>query len=88
MLPSKAPMSQRAPTGRGTPRWSVAGQSTLFAASMAGLSSSNAIVFVGPPLSAREASRGSVWFRLPGVVKLQVPSELILSPPSMILSPL
>src|SRR5207249_1400513 len=50
--PSKAPISHAAPTGRATPRWSVA---TMHgAASIAGLPATSACVLVGivgPPLS-------------------------------------
>ena len=52
---SYAPMSQLAPCGRVTPRWSVVGQSAAFAASIAGLPGSRAWVWVGPPLSASGA---------------------------------
>src|SRR5215208_2743545 len=55
---SKEPMSDAAPCGRATPRWSVVApkESPL---SMAGLPASKAWVFVGPPLSARGPSLGS-----------------------------
>src|SRR5215216_4009438 len=56
---SKAPMSQAAPCGRLTPRWSVAGGGHSTAASIAGLSGCKAWVCVGPPLSASGPSRGS-----------------------------
>ena len=47
---SYAPTSQAA--SRATPRWSVAGQTAVLAAPMAGLPPSSACVRVGPPLSA------------------------------------
>src|SRR5215203_1153559 len=56
---SKAPMSQAAPCGRLTPRWSVAGGGHSTAASIAALPGSKAWVCVGPPLSASGPSRGS-----------------------------
>ena len=46
-------------TGRGAPRWSVAGQAALSPASMAGLPASSAWVQVPPPLSASAPSLGS-----------------------------
>src|SRR6266540_3057137 len=50
---------------------------------MAGLKGSNAIVGVGPPLSARGPIRGSVFDRLVSAVKGQLASELRLFPASM-----
>src|SRR4051812_7121807 len=55
-------MSQPAPWGRSTPRWSVLGQPRRFLAGPAstpGLAGSRAIVWVGPPLSASGPSSGS-----------------------------
>ena len=55
---SNAPMSQAAPCGRATPRWSIVTgmpsaslQSKTGIASMAGLPGKRAWVWVGPPLS-------------------------------------
>ena len=50
---------------------------------MAGLPGSNAMVSVGPPLSASGPIFGSVLFMLPMLVKLPLPSELRLWPPSV-----
>ena len=46
---SYAPISQCAPCGRVTPRWSVAGQTESLAASMADEPSCNGMVCVRPP---------------------------------------
>src|SRR5689334_16675693 len=48
---SYAPLSQAAPCGRATPRWSVAGGGQFTPLSIAGLSDCNAIVCVAPPFS-------------------------------------
>src|ERR1700722_10534767 len=53
---SKAPMSVLPKRGR--PRWSLAGALAKLPALMAGLPGNRAIVWVGPPLLASEASRG------------------------------
>src|SRR6058998_1551642 len=50
---------------------------------MAGLSGSRAIVRVGPPLSAKGPSFGSVKLKLEPLSKLHDPSELMLKPPSL-----
>ena len=55
-------MSQCAPCGRETPRWSVAEQVSP-PASMAGEPAGSAMVLVFPPLSANAPSSGSVFFR-------------------------
>src|SRR5688500_7185707 len=73
---SKAPMSQTLTWGRAMPRWSAPGQPALEAALMAGLPASRARVCVGPPLSARAPSRGSVLRRSPAA---GVPHWLVLS---------
>src|SRR5438874_10791344 len=60
---SKAPMSQRAPWGRLTPRWSVLPlhRAKLVGITlMAGLPDISAIVCVRPPFGARGPSSGSV----------------------------
>ncbi|MBX3700999.1 MAG: fatty acid desaturase [Dokdonella sp.] len=57
---STAPMSQPAPCGRATPRWSTASvQSCGAIASSAALSGPGSIVGVAPPLSCRGPSRAS-----------------------------
>jgi hypothetical protein len=60
---SYAPMSQAAPCGRATPRWSAPEQAP--AASMAGLPARSARVGVSPPLSASGPSIGSSPKRSP-----------------------
>src|SRR5712691_6526788 len=83
---SKAPMSQAGPCGRLMPRWSVVTVQALFGMwLMAGLPSRRASVWVGPPLSAREPRRGSVFCRSPGAVKPQVLSLLRLWPAEVML---
>ena len=52
-------MSQAAPWGRLNPRWSVAGQSALSPASMAGLPGKGAWVSVAPPLFCSGPNNGS-----------------------------
>src|SRR6187399_2178237 len=52
-------MSQAAPCGRATPRWSVLAQVAVLPASSATLPGCSAIVRVGPPLLASVPSRGS-----------------------------
>src|SRR5215211_2351598 len=52
-------MSQAAPCGRLTPRWSVSGGGQLTAASIAALGRCKAWVCVGPPLSASGPRLGS-----------------------------
>src|SRR3990172_708909 len=77
---SKAPMSQRGPCGRAVPRWSTVAQISMPArlglpVSMAGLPVFKAMVWVGPPLLAKAASRGLVLVRLPvPPAKLQLAS--------------
>src|SRR5439155_5385044 len=71
---SCAPMSQAGTCGRVTPRWSVAGHPTSSPASIAGLPGSRARVKVGPPLSRRTPSCGSVALRSPGPERPHVPS--------------
>ena len=81
---SKAPISHPEPIGLGIPRWSVAGQATLSPASRAGLPRSKPFVGVGPPLSAKGPSKGSVLLRLVGEVNFALASEQRLWPPSTI----
>src|SRR5436309_5036331 len=69
---------------RATPRWSVGKLTALLPASIAGLFCSKAMVNVEPPLSANGPKRGSMLFKLPTFVKLQLKSELMLFPPSVI----
>ena len=64
---SNAPMSQAGPWGRDTPRWSVVSgspdasvQSPIGTASIAGLLGSSACVSVGPPLSCKGPTKGSI----------------------------
>ena len=57
---STAPISQAAPCGRDTPRWSVLAQVELLPASMAELPTPGSIVCVNPPLLASAPSLGSV----------------------------
>src|SRR6266540_447678 len=70
---SYAPISQAAPCGRVTPRWSVAGQPVFVPASMAGEPASRAWVCVKPPLFARGPRLGScpMMFPLTPFVKPQ-----------------
>jgi len=77
---SKAPISQKSPWGRETPRWSSEGQPLLMPASIAGLPDKSACVGVCPPLSASEPNRGSVFSRSPELVKVQLVSLLRLCP--------
>ncbi len=65
---SNAPMSQAGPWGRGTPRWSVAGQPVAAVPpwSMAGLPARRAMVIVGPPWAPSGPSRGWVDVRSVG----------------------
>src|ERR1035438_1171966 len=53
-------MSTPRPCGRAMPRWSVVGAPAEVPASIAGLPDNKAMVMVGPPLSASEASLGSI----------------------------
>ena len=70
--------------GRGMPRWSVSGQAVLSPASTAGLFAGRACVQVGPPLSCKGPSSGSVPGREPLVgSKPQEVSEDRLCPPSV-----
>src|SRR4051794_6952393 len=80
-LASNAPMSQAAPLGRDSPRWSVAGQSAPVAGtwSNAAPSVAIAIVCVGPPLAASGASFGSA--SAPGQLDA---GKSMLCPPSVI----
>src|SRR5829696_1800052 len=85
---SKDPESQASPCGRSTPRWSVlgGGQAPSATRSTAGLSGRRAMVWVGPPLSARPAGsrRGSVLAREPvSGVKPQESASSMLWPPSV-----
>src|SRR5689334_3924692 len=75
---SKAPISAPAPNTRTNPgpRWSVSRFATLLPASIAGLPEDNACVNVGPPLSARESSRGSAWIVSGGSSTAEVPMRL------------
>src|SRR6266511_2762905 len=77
-------MPHATPTGRITPRWYVGGHCALSPASIAGLPGSKPMVRVGPPLSARGPSFGSVLFRLPGAEKAALASEQMLCPASLI----
>src|SRR6478609_8644894 len=82
---SYAPISQFAPCGRETPRWSVDEQVALSPVLMANEPGSSAMLRVGPPLSASGASNGS-----PVSVGLQrgEPSSIRLFPMvSEVLSP-
>ena len=82
--PSKAPMSQRGPTGRATPRWSVASQARPplpatpgLPASLAGLPGCGMRVWVGPPLSASGPSSGSTPRRsVPDMLQVSLASRL------------
>jgi hypothetical protein len=82
--PSKAPMSQRGPTGRATPRWSVASQArpplpgtSGLPESLAGLPGCGMRVWVGPPLSARGPSSGSTPRRsVPDIWHVSLASRL------------
>src|SRR5437870_471184 len=66
-MPSPLPSS-----GRGKPRWSVAGGGQSFPpASIAGLPGKSAWVGVGPPLSCSGPSCGSMLTRSPGDAKPQ-----------------
>jgi hypothetical protein len=58
--------------GRGAPRWSVAGQVLFVPLSMAGLPGSKAWVKLGPPLSAKSLTLGSVLGRSEGWSKPQL----------------
>src|SRR5215216_4490023 len=82
---SKAPMSQAAPCGRLTPRWSVAGGGHSTAASIAALGRCKAWVCVGPPLSASGPSKGSTPERelLAGLKPQLVPESRL--PPSSVM---
>src|SRR2546421_3968256 len=81
---SKAPMSQRAPCGRPTPRWSVAGGGQPgLPASMAGLPPLSAMVFVGPPLAASGSSCGLVPCLSPAELKAQSAELSMLYPAEM-----
>src|SRR5438067_2404759 len=77
-------MSQPAPCGRGTPRWSVGGQLASTAASMAGLPGWSAMVSVGPPLSWSPVGSSSGSWLMPGQL---VSGQLRFPPPSAIGSP-
>src|SRR5215207_2376869 len=70
---SYAPISQAAPCGRVTPRWSVAGQPVFVPVSMAGEPASRAWVCVKPPLFASVPRLGScpMMFPFTPFVKLQ-----------------
>src|SRR6266498_437169 len=65
-------MSQAAPRGRGTARWSAVGQPVLSPWSIAGLPGSKAWVGVGPPLSRSGPSSGFILKRSPAAPKPQV----------------
>src|SRR5436305_12899965 len=55
-------------SGRATPRWSVEGQNEGATASRAGLFAASAIVCVGPPLFASDATSGSALMSKPQLV--------------------
>src|SRR5215216_2072921 len=74
-------MSHAPNCGRATPRWSVAGQALPSAALNAGLSLPIACVGVGPPLSASDATFGSVFCLSPSATKLHVLAPSMLWPP-------
>src|SRR5512144_1418377 len=86
---STAPMSQTAvpspfaSVGRGSPRWSVAGQPIAAPLSRTGLPVAGTWVIVGPPLSARGPSCGSTLFWSPLPANEQVPLESRLLPPDV-----
>ena len=80
MAISNAPTSHAAPPGRGTPRWSVAGQPAPSPPSIAGLPAWRAIVWVGPPLPARGPSSGFVPARSPTAPSEHVPASSMLCP--------
>jgi hypothetical protein len=88
---SHSPVPSPSPSkGRGSPRWSVAGQAAASPVSIAGLGTMQAslgqppciraCVCVGPPLSASGAIRGSTFEMSPGPVSPHVPSESRLWP--------
>jgi hypothetical protein len=78
---SNEPMSMRPLTTRSKPgpRWSKLGGGTNAGspASMAGLPGKSACVKVGPPLSCRGPSTGSVLIRSPVPVRTPPPSSLL-----------
>src|SRR5215208_8131018 len=87
---AKAPMSQAAPCGRLTPRWSVAGGGQATAASIAALGRCKAWVSVGPPLAASGPRLGSAESAkpqaLPGHSRLEPSSVMVPAqfPPSLL----
>ncbi|NER05776.1 MAG: hypothetical protein F6K17_25885, partial [Okeania sp. SIO3C4] len=86
---STAPISTPAPANRCSPRWSVVSKLGLLPASMAGLLARGKWVKVGPPLSARSPSRGSVmptWSRSPSKTSMTLPVPIRLLPPLVKLS--
>src|SRR5581483_2216873 len=78
---SNAPISHTAllspspSTGRGAPRWSVAGQYVVLPASIAGLLDKSAWVSVSPPLFCSAPNCGSVLTKSPVLVKPQLLPE-------------
>jgi hypothetical protein len=71
---STAPMSQAAPDGRVSARWSFAGQPAAVPASTAGLFSHSRCVLVGPPLNCSAPICGATFSTSPDWVSPQVVS--------------
>src|SRR5690349_20774658 len=68
--------------GNPSPRWSNSSPASLLPISIAGLFWSSACVSVGPPLSARGASRGSAVIVSGGKGRSEEPETRLLAPVS------